>query len=170
MSARSWSRPACQFLLFEFPPQAVPSSLVWFCGLFHSFWCSVWLCWLVGFGSWSRRPVAAASLVDLIFRFFASVSLVRLCGVFFPFGFLLLCCGAWGMFSCVFIFTLCVGLLGIVVCCSSRLRLQHRTRLSIIRHRRSLFVQRWASVDKDGRRMWCVARREGCLERLERVR
>jgi len=100
-SARSWSRPACQFWMFDFPPHAVPSSLVRFCGLFYSFLCSVWLCWLFGFGSWARRPVAAASLVDLLFRFSASISVVRLCEVFFPFGFLLLCCGACGMFSFV---------------------------------------------------------------------
>lgn len=33
-----------------------------------------------------------------------------------------------------------------------------------------LFVQRWAAVDKDGRRRWCVVRREGCWERLVHVR
>jgi len=139
VSARSWSRPVGQFWMFDFPPHAVPSSFVRFCGLFYSFLWSVWLCWLVGFGSWARRPVAAASLVDLLCRFVASISLVRLCGVFFPFGFLLLCCGPWGMFSFVFTFTLCVGRLCIVVCWSSRLRLQHRTRLSLLRHRRNRF-------------------------------
>jgi len=87
VSARSWSRPACQFWMFDFPPHAVPSSLLRFFGLFYSLLCSVWLCWLVGFGSWARRPVAAASLVDLLCRFVTSIYLVRLCGVFFPFGF-----------------------------------------------------------------------------------
>jgi len=52
---------------------------------------------------------------------------------------LLLCRGPWGMFSFVFTFTLCVGRLCIVVFWSSRLRLQHRTRLSLLRHRRNLF-------------------------------
>jgi len=69
--------PACDSL--------VTHKVLW--TLLLLFFSSLWLCWLVGFGSWARRPVAAASLVDFLSRFVLCISLVRLCGVFFPFGF-----------------------------------------------------------------------------------